>query len=58
LREAAGSRRDAVDPPANGVCDVCGSTEIMAFKCKLMCQNCGTILRTCSDLAAATHPSR
>ena len=33
------------------VCDVCGSTDIRAFKCKLICQNCGTILKTCSDLA-------
>jgi hypothetical protein len=34
------------------VCDVCGSTDIKQFKCKLICQNCGTILKTCSDLGA------
>ena len=34
------------------VCDVCGSTDIKPFKCKLICQNCGTILRTCADLTA------
>jgi hypothetical protein len=32
------------------VCDVCGSPDIKPFKCKLICQNCGAILRTCSDL--------
>ena len=33
------------------ICDVCGSNNIVAFKCKLICQNCGTILKTCSDLS-------
>ncbi len=32
------------------VCDVCGSTDIRQFKCKWICLNCGTILKTCSDL--------
>ena len=32
------------------VCDVCGSTEIVEIKCKVVCRNCGTILRSCSDL--------
>ena len=32
------------------VCDVCGSLEIVEIKCKIMCRNCGTILRSCSDL--------
>jgi len=31
-------------------CDVCGSTNIKEIKCKLVCQNCGTILRSCADL--------
>jgi hypothetical protein len=35
------------------VCDVCGSTDIKEIKCKVICQNCGTILKSCSDLAAA-----
>ena len=34
------------------VCEVCGSTDIRQFKCKWICQNCGTILKTCSDLMA------
>lgn len=33
------------------VCDVCGSTNIVEVKCKVVCQNCGTILRSCSDLS-------
>ena len=32
------------------VCDVCGSTNVKEIKCKVVCQNCGTILKTCSDL--------
>jgi hypothetical protein len=36
------------------VCDVCGSSNVREIKCKLVCQNCGTILRTCADLAAVT----
>jgi transcription initiation factor TFIIIB Brf1 subunit/transcription initiation factor TFIIB len=36
------------------VCDVCGSSDIKEVKCKLICQNCGTILKTCADLAAVT----
>ena len=32
------------------ICDVCGSTDLRQFKCKLICQNCGATLRTCSDL--------
>jgi rubredoxin len=35
-------------------CDVCGLTNIKEIKCKLVCQNCGTILRSCADLGAIT----
>ena len=35
---------------AEETCDVCGSTNIKEFKCKLVCLNCGTILRSCADL--------
>lgn len=37
----------------NEVCDICGSTDIKEIKCKVICQNCGTILKSCADLAAA-----
>ena len=36
------------------VCDVCGSTDIKEIKCKVICQNCGTILKSCADLGANT----
>jgi hypothetical protein len=36
------------------VCDVCGSTDLLQIKCKVVCRNCGTILKSCSDLQAAT----
>jgi hypothetical protein len=32
------------------VCDVCGSSNLLAIKCKVVCRNCGTILKSCSDL--------
>ena len=34
---------------AEVVCDVCGSTRVVEIKCKVICQNCGTILRSCAD---------
>jgi hypothetical protein len=39
---------------ATEVCEVCGSTDVKEIKCKLICQNCGTILRSCADLGAIT----
>jgi hypothetical protein len=44
------AREMSGDCQAVEVCDVCGSNDVQAFKCKLICQNCGTIIRTCSDL--------
>ena len=35
---------------ARETCDVCGSTDLMEIRCKVVCRNCRTILRTCSDL--------
>jgi hypothetical protein len=32
------------------VCDICGSSQVKEIKCKLICQNCGTILKSCADL--------
>ena len=40
------------------VCDVCGSTDIKEIKCKVICQNCGTILKSCADLGAVTSSSK
>jgi transcription initiation factor TFIIIB Brf1 subunit/transcription initiation factor TFIIB len=33
------------------VCDICGSTNLLEIKCKVICQNCGTILKSCADLS-------
>jgi rubredoxin len=42
---------------ADEVCDVCGSTNIKEIKCKVICQNCGTILKSCADLETITPSS-
>jgi len=52
MRAEERGEREALDNPAIEACDVCGSTDIQAFKCKLICRNCGAVLRTCSDLMA------
>lgn len=31
-------------------CDVCGIPVLIWRKCKLVCENCGAINRTCADL--------
>lgn len=38
------------------MCEVCGSSRVIEIKCKLICQNCGTILRSCADLLAVNTP--
>ena len=43
------SARGQNSPPE--VCDVCGSTDIVEIRCKVICRNCGTILKSCADLA-------
>jgi hypothetical protein len=50
----------AAQPPARAtdgdvveqgdVCDMCGAAELVWRKCKLVCRNCGTILKSCADL--------
>jgi hypothetical protein len=37
-------------PPTVVLCDVCGSPRLQEIRCKIVCRNCGTILRSCSDL--------
>jgi uncharacterized Zn finger protein (UPF0148 family) len=41
----------------NEVCDVCGSPSLREIKCKVICQNCGTILKSCTDLLADPYTS-
>jgi len=31
-------------------CPVCGSTDVLEIKCKVVCRHCGTILQSCADL--------
>jgi len=35
---------------ASDECDVCGSPDLAEIRCKLICRNCRTILRSCADL--------
>jgi hypothetical protein len=37
-------------PPSADVCDLCGSNRIVWRRCKLICENCHTILKSCADL--------
>jgi hypothetical protein len=32
------------------VCDRCGMATVVERKCKVICLNCGTILKSCADL--------
>ncbi len=40
--------RDAERDPA--ACDLCGVPALVWRKCKLVCENCGAINKTCADL--------
>ena len=50
--DRADRRPEAVpaESPAGEHCDVCGSDRVIWRKCKLICLNCGTILKSCADL--------
>ena len=39
-------------PEPEDVCEVCGSVDVVWLRCKLMCRNCGSIVKSCSDLSA------
>jgi hypothetical protein len=41
-----------VDPPPQtaDVCDICGSTALEWRKCKLVCLQCRSIVKSCADL--------
>jgi len=47
VSEEAPQRR-VESPPT--VCDICGSNDVREIKCKVICGNCGTILKSCADL--------
>jgi len=42
----------AAEPPhkVEEECDVCGSTDVWWRNCKLLCRNCGAIVKSCADL--------
>jgi hypothetical protein len=41
----------AETPPIAGeVCEVCGVAAVVERKCKVICLNCHTILKSCADL--------
>jgi hypothetical protein len=39
-------------PEPEDICEVCGSVDVVWLKCKLMCRNCGSIVKSCADLVA------
>lgn len=36
--------------PAVETCPICGSAQLLALRCKVICQGCRTILQSCADL--------
>ena len=40
----------APSEPELETCDVCGSTDLWWRNCKLLCRNCGSIVKSCADL--------
>jgi len=50
LEDAGTNRGGPQEEPPEESCEVCGSTDLAYVHCKVICRNCLTILRTCSDL--------
>lgn len=50
-RYLARNGRDSYSTLRAMTCDICGSSDILEIKCKIVCRNCGTILQSCADLA-------
>lgn len=46
--EQRAAPRDSERDP--GICDICGVPALVWRKCKLVCENCGAINKTCADL--------
>jgi hypothetical protein len=53
-RPLPGQAGAALDRPLPGyageTCDRCGVAAVVGRKCKVICLNCGTILKSCADL--------
>lgn len=45
-----GARAPRRSEPPVTECDICGSTDLMEIRCKIICRNCRTILQSCADL--------
>lgn len=45
--QRAAPREPERDP---AMCDICGIPALVWLKCKLVCENCGAINKTCADL--------
>ena len=41
---------DEPPPEPEDFCEVCGSVDVFWHQCKLMCRNCGAIVKSCADL--------
>jgi hypothetical protein len=57
LRPEAGSKRPEAGSPKpedskapSETCDYCGAEALTWRKCKLICGNCGNIVKSCADL--------
>ncbi|MEO6443667.1 MAG: hypothetical protein ABIZ91_09350 [Gemmatimonadaceae bacterium] len=37
-------------PPDAETCPVCGSPELRDIRCKIICLNCRSIVKSCADL--------
>lgn len=38
------------ETPASELCDICGGDQLCCRKCKLVCLNGRTVLKSCADL--------
>ena len=41
---------DEPPPEPEEICEVCGSEDVVWMQCKLLCRNCGSIIKSCADL--------
>jgi len=48
VSDDAPTRHD--DPPQSERCDRCGSASTWWRNCKLLCRDCGAIVKSCADL--------
>ena len=46
----ASSRTTDAHAPPPAACDVCGCDTLYELRCKVVCGNCRSIVRSCADL--------